>query len=264
MYKFTHVSHLRHDSTRLRLQIYILHALGHMRIADQSIMPGRQLGEALEIQVGLARTGYIWENNQIRQCTACVSTPPSCRPAADIPLLANQIRTLRLLQMLLKMQIQPQGLPRKGFPRIIAVDGLVQKRNPVSHLLGFLGPFLGRKVVLGVIGGEKVAGDVRQAGCTGLFPFAGYIEEDREAGVCACIVVFDLVDAVDEVHAMELSMPSVLAPLQEALESIPDELEQHGDGGTVLGPWSGVERDAPSLFLEDVHLDSLGDWGIGD
>lgn len=100
MYKFTHVSHLRHDSTRLRLQIYILHALGHMRIADQSIMPGRQLGEALEIQVGLARTGYIWENNQIRQCT----------------LLANQIRTLRLLQMLLKMQIQPQGLPRKGFP----------------------------------------------------------------------------------------------------------------------------------------------------
>jgi hypothetical protein len=31
-------------------------------------------------------------------------------------------------------------------------------------------------VVLGVVFGEKVAGDIGQAGCTGLFAFAGYVE----------------------------------------------------------------------------------------
>jgi hypothetical protein len=113
--------------------------------------------------------------------------------------------------MLLEMQIQPQGLPRKGFLRIIAVDGLVQERNPVIHLLCFLGPLFVGKVVLGVVFGEKIAGDIRQAGCTGLFAFAGYVEEDGQAGVRACVIVFDVFDAVDEVDAMRLSVLLVLA-----------------------------------------------------
>jgi hypothetical protein len=91
------------------------------------------------------------------------------------------------------------------------VNRLAQERNPVIHLLGFLGPLFVRKVAVGVVFGEKVAGDIGQARYTGLFAFAGDVEEDRETGVRACIVVFDVFDAVDEVDATGLSVLLVLS-----------------------------------------------------
>lgn len=163
--------------------------------------------------------------------------------------------------MLLEMQVQPQGLARERLlGMVFPVDGLAHKGNPVLHLLRLLGPVFVREVVIEVVLLEKVAGDIGQAGCTGLFAFAGYVEDDGETGVGACIVAFDVFDGVDEVDAMGLSAPLAAVYSSTAREVcyIPEELNQDGDGGALFGPWGGVEGDATFLLVEYIHCDSSG------